>query len=185
MSEEEHRRVNLPYGFDGVMFALGKHVNQYMAFKNYTKYSGIHHFEPHVTVILKCLAYQLTTKYHWETLGMRRTLECFDEKVPICVGGDEGLTKSVNCTVNLANLAHYDCNDKGVGIGAWLEKEKHLSTEMFFVMPNVMVIEKNENGLEVKKTRSGLIVRLRDGCVISWDGTSIRHCTSIRMDPKN
>ena len=53
-------------------------------------------------------------------------------------------------------------------------------------MPNVMVIEKKwENGVEVKKTQSGLIVRIRDGCVISWDGTSIRHCMSIRMDPKN
>jgi len=39
--------------------------------------------------------------------------------------------------------------------------------------------------VEVNKTRSGLIVRIRDGCVISWDGTSIRHCTSLRMDPKN
>jgi len=51
MSEEECRRVNLPYGFDGVMFALGKHVNQYQAFKNYIKYSGTHHFEPYVTDI--------------------------------------------------------------------------------------------------------------------------------------
>jgi len=42
-----------------------------------------------------------------------------------------------------------------------------------------------ENGVEVKKTRSGLIVRLRDGCIISWDGASIQHCTSIRIDPKN
>ena len=37
-------------------------------------------------------------------------------------------------------------------------------------MPNVMVIEKKcVNGVEVKKTRSGLIIRIRDGCVISWD----------------
>jgi len=58
-------------------------------------------------------------------------LECFDEKVPLCVGGDKGLTKSINCTVNLANLAHYDCNDEGVGVGVWFEKEKHLGTEVF------------------------------------------------------
>jgi len=28
MSEEECRRAKLPYGFDGVVFALGQHVNQ-------------------------------------------------------------------------------------------------------------------------------------------------------------
>jgi len=103
MSEKECRRVNLPYGFDGVMFALGKHVNQYQAFKNYIKYSGTHHFKPHVTVMSEYLAHQLLTRYHWETLGMRRSLECFDEKPPKCVGGDKGLTKSINHTVNLAN----------------------------------------------------------------------------------
>jgi len=32
-----------------------------------------------------------------------------------------------------------------------------------------MVIEKKwENGVEVKKTQNGLIIRIRDGCVISW-----------------
>ncbi len=37
-----------------------------------------------------------------------------------------------------------------------------------------MVIEKKwENGVEVKKTQNGLIIRIRDGCVISWDGASI------------
>jgi len=67
----------------------------------------------------------------------------FDEKPLKCVGGDKGLTKSINCTVNLANSAHYDCNDKGVGISVWFEKEKCLSIEVFFVMPNVMVILKS------------------------------------------
>jgi len=105
---------------------------------------------------------------------MRRTLKCFDKKVPVYVEGDKGLTKPINCTIYLANLAHYDCNNEGVGTGVWFEKEKHLSTEVFFVMLNVMIIERKiENGVEVKKTQSGLIVRLRDGCFISWDGASI------------
>jgi len=55
MSEEECRRVNLPYGFDGVMFALGKHVNQHQAINNnYVKYRT-HHFE-HIRVMSECLA---------------------------------------------------------------------------------------------------------------------------------
>ncbi len=141
-SEEECQRMDLLYGFDGVMYALGKHVNQYQAFKSYIKDNGTQHFKPQLTVMSEYLVRQLTTRYHWETLGMRKTLECFDEKPPKCVGGNKGLTKSMNCTGNLADLAHYDCNDEGVGNGVWFEKEKHLSTEVFFVMPNVMVIEK-------------------------------------------
>jgi len=132
-SEEECARVNLPYDFDGVMYALGKHVYQYQLSKSYMKYGGTHNFEPDLRVMSECLARQLKSRYHWETLGMRRTLECFDEKVPLCVSGDKGLTKSINCTVNLANSAHYDCNDEGVGVGVgvWFEKEKHLGTEVF------------------------------------------------------
>jgi len=32
--------------------------------------------------------------------------------------------------------------------------------------------------------RYGLVVKLKDDCVISWDGTNIHHCTSMRIDPK-
>jgi len=53
----------------------------------------------------ECLTCQLSTRYHWETLSMRRALECFDENPPKCVGGDKGLMKSINCTINLANLS--------------------------------------------------------------------------------
>jgi len=72
-------------------------------------------------------------------------LECFDEKPSKCVGGDKGLTKSINCTINLANLAHYNSSNEGVGIGIWFEREKHV----YFVMPNVMIVAKKENGKEV------------------------------------
>jgi len=31
--------------------------------------------------------------------------------------------------------------------------------------------------------RNGLLVKLKDGCTISWNGNSLRHCTSMRSDP--
>jgi len=52
---------------------------------------------------------------------MRRMLESFDELPPACLGGIDGLTKSINASVNLANEAHYDCNDVGVGVSIWME----------------------------------------------------------------
>jgi len=50
--EEECQRINLPYGMDGVMYVLGKHVNQYQTFKSYIKCNGTHNFEPHVRVMM-------------------------------------------------------------------------------------------------------------------------------------
>jgi len=44
------------------------------------------------------------------SLGTRSVLKCFDENVL------EVISRSINCTVNLANAAHYDLNDEGVFI---------------------------------------------------------------------
>jgi len=38
-------------------------------------------------------------------------------------------------------------------------KKRNICQQSFFVMPNVIIIEKMENGMEVKTTQSGLIVR--------------------------
>jgi len=66
--------------------------------------------------MLKSLCHLLSHHFHWETVTMRKTLESFDKLPPACLGGIHGLTKSINASVNLANEAHYDCNDFGVGI---------------------------------------------------------------------
>jgi len=90
------------------------------------------------------------------------------------------LTKSV--LVNLANAGHYNSNDDGIGIGVWFEKDKFLyrcfCIDVYFVMHNILV--ENSNGA----TWNGLVIKLKDRCVISWDGTSICHCTSMRIDSK-
>jgi len=65
-SEEECARANLPYGFDGVMYALRKHVYQYQLSKSYNKYGGTHNFKPDLQVMSECLARQLKSRYHLE-----------------------------------------------------------------------------------------------------------------------
>ena len=108
---------------------------------------------------------------------MKRILEKYDEKPPLCVGGEKGLTKSINATVNLANPAHFDVNDEGPGVAIWMEKNPFAPTDVYFIFPNVTVKDENDNA------RNGLLVKLKDGCIIAWDGCSLRHCTSIRTDP--
>jgi len=56
--------------------------------------------------------------------------EGYDGKTPKCLGGDKGLTKSINILVNLANPAHYDTNEDSIGIGFGLRKT-NISVQTF------------------------------------------------------
>ena len=70
----------------------------------------------------------------------------------------------------LANEAHYDCNDLGVGISIWMEWVQDHPTDSYFVL----LVTDNK-----KQTRSGVLIKLCDGCAISWDGALVKHCTLI------
>ena len=48
-------------------------------------------------------------------------------------------------------------------------------TDSYFVLPNLLVTD-NRN-----QTRSGVLIKLCDGCAISWDGALIKHCTSTEL----
>ncbi len=123
---------------------------------------------------VKIIVSSIVTLLHWETVTMRRALESFDELPPACLGGIDGLMKSINANINLANEAHYDCNDLGVGTSIWMEwVQGHLS-ECYFVLPNLLVMDNK------KQTRSGVLIKLCDGCALSWDGALVKHCTLIR-----
>jgi len=80
----------------------------------------------------------------------------------------------MNASVNLANAAHYDANDLGVGISVWIEKVPNHSMDSDFILPNLTLQDNKE------ETRYCLIIKQCDGCVISWDGSLLRHCTLIR-----
>jgi len=122
--------VDLPYGFDGAKYALGKHVHNYGKEKPYMEYCGTYWFQPHICMLSELLQSLLSSCFHWETLGIQHGLEGYDVKPPKCLGGDKGLTKSINISVNLTNPAHYDCNDNGIGIGVWFEKDKSFCTKV-------------------------------------------------------
>jgi len=95
---------------------------------------------------------------------MKRTLESFDELPPACLGGIHGLTKSINASVYLANEAHYDCNDLGIGISIWMERVQDHPTDTFIILLYLIVMDNK------KQTRYGVLIKLGDGCAISWDG---------------
>ena len=59
----------------------------------------------------------------------------------------------------------------------FMERDKDNPADVYFIMPNLLV--KDSKGI----ARQGLIVKLKDGCIISWDGNEIRHGTSLRVNP--
>ena len=61
----------------------------------------------------------------------------------------------------------------------WMEMDPTKKTDVYFVFPNLIVTDKN------KCTHHGVLVKLCDGCMISWDGALLCHCTSIRKVSPN
>jgi len=132
LSKEECDFIGMLKGFDGSMYALGRHVYQYPSKKvnchQNTGHIGTNDLQPELAIMTKSLTYLLSHYFHWETTTIQKLLESFDELPLTCLGGMDGLTKSINASVNLANATHYDANDLGVGISVWIEKVPNHST---------------------------------------------------------
>jgi len=178
LTRQECMDAGLPYGFDGDMYAFGKHVYQYSAGRTgYGPYDGTLTYDPELRIMSELMSRMLCSRLHWETLGMRHILEKYDEKAPKCVGGNKGCTKSINVSVHLANAAHYDMNDEGIGAAVWVEQSPNVEMDVYFIFPNITVKD------STNKMQNGLLTKLKDGCIISWNGNSLHHCTSMHSDP--
>jgi hypothetical protein len=88
------------------------------------------------------------------------------------MGGLQGVSVSMDVSIDLGNASHYDGNDCSHGYSIWTETNIGESKNWYFVLPNILV---ELNG----KTYSGIAIRLFHGAVVSWDGRVIRHCTSL------
>jgi len=76
-------------------------------------------------------------------------------------------------TDRLANEAHVDYNDVGPCVVFWIkDSPMDNDTDWQFVFENVRTGEGNGK-------RDSLTVQLHDGLVIIFDGTKVRHCTSV------
>ena len=75
---------------------------------------------------------------------------------------------------NLGNASHYDYADDSVSFSVWAEEQPGCSRNWFFVMPSLSY-----------QGSKGVVVQLSHGAAISWDGTKIRHCTSVTKMGEN
>lgn len=84
------------------------------------------------------------------------------------MGGANGPGSCIMFSKNLANASHYDVNDKSRSFAIWAEERIEMAKNWFFVLPDVQL-----------DGSMGVCIRLSHGTCISWDGTLIRHCTSV------
>jgi len=99
------------------------------------RYAGTYDVQPGLVTMEKSLSYLLLHYFHLETTTIPKTLESFEELPPACLGGIDGLTKSINASVNFANAAHYDANDLGVGISVWIVKVPNHLMDSYSILP--------------------------------------------------
>jgi hypothetical protein len=84
------------------------------------------------------------------------------------MGGENGPGGTISISRNLGNASHFDYADESLSLSIWAEKQRGQAGNWYFLLPNVTL-----NGSK------GVVIRLHHGLSISWDGTLIRHCTSV------
>jgi hypothetical protein len=84
------------------------------------------------------------------------------------MGGDDGPGGSIMLSRNLGNSSHFDSSDGSSSCSIWAETKLRRADSWYFVLPNLSF-----NGSK------GIVIKLRHGVAISWDGRIIRHCSSV------
>jgi hypothetical protein len=89
------------------------------------------------------------------------------------MGGKDGPGNVIMISKNLGNSSHFDNADKSRSFGIWVEEQPGGAKNWYFILPDVS-IDKSK----------GLVIKLFHGAVITWDGSKIRHCSSM-TEPGN
>ena len=89
-----------------------------------------------------------------------------------CLGGERNfITRSYFFSKNYCNASHIDFRDISNSIIIWSEDIPNRAQKWRFIFPNISI-----NGSD------GLVVIIRNGLSLSFDGKVIRHCTA-KCDP--
>ena len=171
-------RFGLPLGFDGPMHALGMHVDLFNRNRlDPIHYCGTQGMVSEINDFAMSFLPLLKKRFHWECKVMQQGLHSFDEISPLYLGGSDGISLSINVSHNFANSSHYDSLDYGPSIVLWvLDEVACKNCDQYLVFNNVV---QTVDGAEGKR---GLMVKIADGMIMSFQGSSLRHGTTIRRD---
>ena len=162
----------------GKMYVFGDHIHnaQRMCTYGATRYvakNGV------VGEYMKQYRKMIDMELPFDSAAMKATLDSIGVVPSVNMGGEDGVTHSLNASVDLMNPSHFDSNDFGIGVGTWFEQKPGDAEDWYFHLPNLVVVYKGV-------TYAGIVVQLCHGATITWDGTKIRHCSSLgRKDSNN
>jgi len=166
----------LPYKFDGPMHPFGMHVDTYNGRRcDPFHYKGTEEFRAEIKALADVYLPILKQRFHLEYVVMQRAMHSFGEISPLYLGGSDGISLSINVSHNFANSSHYDSLDFGPSIVLWvLDDDASDNCDQYLVFNNIKERE------ECKHPKSGVMIKISDGMIMSFDGSSLRHGTTIR-----
>jgi len=101
-------------------------------------------------------------------------MHSFDEVSPFYLGGNDGISLSINISHNFANSSHYDSLDFGPSIVYWVLDDVALqSCNQYLIFNNVVQIV---GDMEMKR---GFMIKISDGMFVSFQGSTLHHGTTI------
>jgi len=140
-------------------------------------YSHTEEFRDEITAFATLCLPQLQRRFHMEYIAMQRALHSFDEVSPSYLAGDNGISLSINVSHNFANSSHYVSLDYGPSIVLWvLDDKASRNCDQYLIFNNIIETVGN---IQNKK---GVMIKICDGMLMSFQGSSLRHGTTIRRD---
>jgi len=92
----------------------------------------------------------LKQRFHLECKVMQQALHSLDKVSPMYLGGNNGISLSINISHNFANSSHYDSLDFGPSIVLWvMDDEANRFCDQYLVFNNVVETINNEEGKAV------------------------------------
>jgi len=157
------------------MQPLGMHAGHYKAIScNPVHYLHTSKFEKELSAFASLCLPILKQRFPLECLVMQHALHLFDEISPFYLGGSSGISLAINISHNFASSSHYDSGDYSPSIVMWVmddEDKDHL--DQYLVFNNVLQMIDNN---EIKR---GLMIKISDGMLLSFQGQSLHHGTTI------
>jgi hypothetical protein len=154
----------------GVMTGLGHRVNtQTGKIEMYVTCQDNEELRDLLKQVNKRLARLVDVRAPEFCQSIRRHSDDFDFDDNL-LGGKNGLGLSVMCSENYGNSAHRDTGDFSDTLSTWIlgEDDDPELDGHYFLFPNASI-----DGSD------GVAIKLFDGAVVVFDGTKLRHCTSV------
>jgi len=106
---------------------------------------------------------------------MQQALHLFNEVSPTYLGGNNGISLSINISHNFSNSSHYDSLDFGPLIVLWvMDDDADRYCDQYLVFNNVMETINDE------ERKSSLLIKISDGMIMSFQGDTLWHGTQLQ-----